>query len=275
MVTSTTPKVHMGSLTGNEAREILARKPVILLPMGSHEEQGPHAQMGDYLLAEKMAELIALRATERGTETLVAPVLPFGGADYFGAMPGGIAIGQDTLRAVIADMLGSLIRHDQTRLIVINGHGGNVGPVYDVTRKLFLEKGTVVPSLYLWKIANPLLTRIVGPEVVKRSRSHGADPLTSLGMHLFPDFVRHDMIPASGSRPPRGSFLDIPLTGWAKGEFEGVEVDLPLEYDATSPDGIGAGDPTLCSAETGAALCEALTEVCARFVAHYSQHVPA
>ena len=44
----------------------IAENPVILLPMGSHEDQGPHAPMGDYLLAEKIAELAAVRATERG-----------------------------------------------------------------------------------------------------------------------------------------------------------------------------------------------------------------
>ena len=54
MVWNTTPKVHMGQITGGEARELYAKNPIILLPMGSHEDQGPHAPMGDYLLAEKM-----------------------------------------------------------------------------------------------------------------------------------------------------------------------------------------------------------------------------
>ena len=61
MVWNTTPKVHMGQITGGEARELYAKNPIILLPMGSHEDQGPHAPMGDYLLAEKFAELIALQ----------------------------------------------------------------------------------------------------------------------------------------------------------------------------------------------------------------------
>ena len=270
MVTSTTPKVHMGTLTGDEARAAYRRNPVILLPMGSQEEQGPHAQMGDYLLAEKMAELIALRATAEGTETLVAPVLPFGGADYFGAMPGGIALEQSTLAAVISDVIRCLLRHDLTRLVVINGHGGNSAAIYDVTRKLLRERGVAIPSLYLWKMANPLLLKIVGPEVAKRSRSHGADPLTSLGMHLFPNWVRPDMIPVAPPAGPPPRFLDVPLTGWAKGEFEGMEVDLPVEYDATSPNGVGDADPRLCSAETGRALAEALVGVGARFVRHFA-----
>src|SRR6202790_2032479 len=96
-------KVRLSELTAVEAREILAKNPVILRPMGSHEDQGPHAPMGDYLLAEKIAELVAIRATGRGVRTLVAPVLPFGGADWFGPMVGGIAISQATLTAVIAD----------------------------------------------------------------------------------------------------------------------------------------------------------------------------
>ena len=73
MATKTDPLVHMGTITGGEARELLKSNPVILLPMGSHEDQGPHAPMGDYLLAEKIAELAALQASKAGTRTLVAP----------------------------------------------------------------------------------------------------------------------------------------------------------------------------------------------------------
>eukprot|EP01035_Chromulina_nebulosa_P046248 gene46248-62639_t len=124
MAAKTDPLVHMGTITGGEAREILAGNPVLLLPMGSHEDQGPHAPMGDYLLAEKIAELAAIRASKAGTRTLVAPVLPFGGADWFGSMTGGIAISQATLTTVIAEMVDSLHRNGLTRIIVINGHGG-------------------------------------------------------------------------------------------------------------------------------------------------------
>ena len=41
-------KYRMGELTAAEARDILPTRPVVLLPMGSHEDQGPHAPMGDY-----------------------------------------------------------------------------------------------------------------------------------------------------------------------------------------------------------------------------------
>src|ERR1700734_1751299 len=105
MPSDTTPKVHMGLITGGEARELYAKNPVIFLPMGSHEDQGPHAPMGDYLLAEKIAELAALRATANGIRTVVAPVLPFGGADWFSPMPGGIALSQGLLKTILDEII--------------------------------------------------------------------------------------------------------------------------------------------------------------------------
>ncbi len=274
MASFTDPKVHMGAVTAGEARELYAANPVILLPMGSHEDQGPHSPMGDYLHAEKIAELVALRATERGVRTFVAPVLPFGGDDFFGAMLGGIALSQTTLTYVIADMLGCLQRHGLTRLIILNGHGGNVGPIAEVTRDLFRNEGLLVPNLYLWRICNGLLPKIVGAEKAAKVNSHGADPLGSLGLHYFPELMRPDLMP--DPQPlKRDSVLDLPFTALGAASFEGAEVGMPNEYDEVYSLGVGKGDPKLCSAETGAALGEQLTEVCARFVLHFAGKVPA
>jgi creatinine amidohydrolase len=274
MATMTQPKVHMGHITGGEARELLAKNPIILLPMGSHEDQGPHAPMGDYLSAEKIAELIGLRATERGTRTLVAPVLAYGAADWFGSMVGGITLEQSTLTQVIWDMVKSLHRNGLTRLIVINGHGGNVGSIAEVARVLWREKKLLFPSLYLWRIGYGLLPGIVGAEKSKAVSGHGADPLTSVGMHLFPELMRPDLMP-KGAPIKKDPVLGLPFTALGAASFEGAEVAMPNEYDEVYNQGVGKGDPNLSSAATGAALTEQLTEICARFVKHYAGRVPA
>ena len=259
-------KLRMSEITGGEARALYARNPVILLPLGSHEDQGPHAPMGDYLCADRMSELIAQRASERGTQTVVAPVLPFGGADYFAAMPGGIALGQATLRAVLTDMFGCLIRHGLTRIVVINGHGGNVQAVHDTAQAVLRAHGTLIPSLYLWRIGYGLLPGILGAETAKRAAGHGADPLTSIAMHLFPNLMRPDLVPDPA---PLGIVQGLQMRTFGIGEFAGAEVGVPVEYDAITPNGVVA-DARLCTAETGAALVERLTELGARFVAHYA-----
>lgn len=274
MAGHTNPKVHMGTLTGGEGRELYAKNPIVLLPMGSHEDQGPHAPMGDYLLAEKIAELAALRASERGVRTVVAPVVPFGGDDYFGAMPGGITLSQTTLTVVLGEMVDCLRRHGLTRIIVINGHGGNVGPIGEVSRKIYQESGRIVPSLYLWRIGYGLLPKILGAEKAAKASGHGADPLTSIGLHLFADLMRPDLVP--DAMPLKSDkTLGLPFMALGAASFEGAEVQMPHEYDEVYSSGVGRGDPRMCSAETGAALTEQLTEICARFINHYADRIVA
>ena len=193
-------KYRMGEITALEMREILSARPVVLLPLGSFEDQGPHAPMGDYLSAERMAELIAERATARGTRTLVAPVLAYGGADFFGTAPGGISLGQETFRAVLRDMFACLLRHDIARLIVVNGHAGNTQAVLDTAREIWRAQRLLIPSFYLWKIARGLMPGIVGAEKTRETSGHGGDPLTSIATHLFPQWMRPDLTP-----PPHGA----------------------------------------------------------------------
>jgi len=270
----TQPKVHMGMITGGEARELYRANPVILLPMGSHEDQGPHAPMGDYLLAEKIAELSAVQATASGTRTVVAPVLPFGGADFFGPMIGGIAITPQTLTSVITDMVASLHRTGLTRLIVINGHGGNVGPIAEVARALYRDRKIVMPSLYLWRIAYGLMPGLIGADLAAKIAGHGADPLTSLGLHLLPKILRPDLIP-DATPLKRDPELGLAFTGLGTASFEGAEVGMPHEYDDVYTAGVAKGDPRLSSAETGRVLAEKLVDITARFIAHFAAKVPA
>jgi creatinine amidohydrolase len=260
-------KVRLSELTAGEAREILAKNPVILLPLGSHEDQGPHAPMGDYLLAEHMANQIAERASGLGAETLVAPVIPFGGSNYFGSTPGGIALSQTTLRALLIDVLGCLLRHNLSHLIILNGHDGNVQCIQEVTSEIYRSSGCLIPNIYLWRVAQSLLAEVVGEEKAKQTSGHGADVLTSLAMHFFPERVRWDLIPAPGDRL---EVMGLPVTGLATVGFEGVNIAVPLELADLAPNGVAAGDPRLCSPETGAALAEKLVELGARFVRHYA-----
>lgn len=274
MMNVTDPKVHMAHLTAGEGREVYPANPVILLPMGSHEDQGPHGPMGDYLLAEKIAELVAIKATRNGTRTLVAPVLPFGGADYFGPMIGGISIRPETLTAVIEDMIQSLHRNGLTRLVIFNGHGGNVGPIGEVCRAIYRNERLVIPSLYLWRIAYGELPQLIGADKAQSASGHGADPLTSLGLHLMPEILRTDLIPAAAAlrRDPQ---LGLPFTALGTASFDGAEIGMPNEYDEIYNSGVDKGDPRLSSAETGKLLTDRLVDIAARFVSHFADRIPA
>ncbi|WP_255029899.1 creatininase family protein [Acetobacter persici] len=258
-------KFHMAHLTASEMREAVARTPIILLPLGSFEDQGPHMPMGDYLLADAMAEKIARKSVQAGHEVYIAPVLPFGGADYFGYMQGGIALSQTTLQAVLRDMLESLLRHGLTRLIILNGHGGNCTMIHDVTRSLWLRDQVIIPSFYLWRVAAGFLPQIVGAERAAQSGGHGANPLTSIGMHLLPDLVREDRIPEHKTDK---TAWGLKVSDFGTLDLDGALISVPLEGDCTASEGVGRGNPQLCSAETGARLTEKLVETGVRLVEH-------
>ena len=210
---------------------------------------GPHAPMGDYLSADAIAERIARRAGERGVETLIAPALPFGGADYFGSMQGGISLTQPTLRGAVR---GCLVRHGLTRLIVINGHGGNVQAIHDATQPFWVQRQILIPSFYLWRVGYGLLPGIVGDQS-KLVSGHGADPLTSVAMHLFPELMRPELVPGP---EPLQQVMGMPATAFGVVRFEGAEIAVPVEYHEIAPQGVRAGDARLCSAETGEKLVE-------------------
>jgi len=256
------PRVRLAELTSAEARERLARRPVILLPMGSLEEQGPHAPMGDFMLAERIAVAMAERAAAAGAEALVAPVIPFGGADWFGPIPGGIALRPATLAAVIGDVLAALGAHGLDRVLIINGHGGNAGPIEEATRAVRQGGGPLIPTLHIWRALGAAWPRFA---TAPGSVGHGGDPVWSVALALVPDLCRPGQMVGPAPSPP---VLGLPVTGFGSIRFEEVELTVPIEIDSIAPSGVFGADPRGGSAEAGAAAVAWLAEVGARLIAH-------
>ncbi len=92
-----------------------------VVPLGSTEQ---HAQLSlsvDSILSERVATEAA--------EPLGVPVFPglaYGLTPHFMAYPGTVTLRMATYLAVVADMLDSLARSGFRRILLCNGHGGNV-----------------------------------------------------------------------------------------------------------------------------------------------------
>ena len=179
-MSDSTQFTRLADLTSHAFATAAKANPVILLPLGSHEDHGPHQPMGDYVLADSIAARIASRATATGTPAFVAPALPYGVADYFGGSPGGLALSAETFRCVLQDVLDGLLRHDLRKIIIINAHGGNVPVIHAVTLGIKRRGGPVIPSFYLWKIARELMESRFCTATGRFG--HGAEPLLSLNL---------------------------------------------------------------------------------------------
>ncbi|GAB5374701.1 MAG: creatininase family protein [Acuticoccus sp.] len=253
-------KHRLAEMSFREFEARLPEKPVILIPLGSQEEQGPACPMGDYMLTEIIADRVA-----EASGAIVAPIMPFGYADYFRTVPGGIALRPDTFMAVLEDMIVNFLDHGLDRIVILNGHSGNA-PLIDVTiRKLKAARGVLVPAVHLWRsIPGDVFEALYGADLPK-AKGHGADPLTSVYMHLRPELMRPDLQEAPGEF---GTMLDLPTVGLGAVRFEGVDVSLAVDVTDRCDNGIAGGDPAVASAERGAAIVAHLVGLCTRFVAH-------
>ncbi|OYX43958.1 MAG: creatininase [Rhodobacterales bacterium 32-67-9] len=256
-------KIRMAELTSEEARENLTADAVVLLPMGSLEDQGIHAPMGDYLAADLMAMEIAKAARADGVATFVAPVVPFGGKDYFESSHGGISVSHATLCGILDDMFGCLNRHGIRKLMIVNGHGGNVPAITEVALRWRQKAGLFVPSMYLWQVAYGELPDLIGAEKAKATSGHGGDPLTSVGLHFYPDLIRADLIrPAPTGAKVKG----MEVAGFSSIIYDGAKIQVPIEALEATETGAYGCDPALCSAETGEALVRRLAAIGAGLV---------
>jgi len=113
--------VHYDDLTMDQARAAAQAGAVVLLPLGSVEEHGPHLPLStDSLQPEYVAAEVARR-----TGSLVAPPLRYGLCEAARHFPGTLSIEFDTLRALIRDLLSELIRQGFRRVVILSGHAGS------------------------------------------------------------------------------------------------------------------------------------------------------
>ena len=177
-------KSQLEDLTYVEFRERLKDDPVILVPLGSQEEQGASAPMGDFMLAKELARRVAEK-----TGAIAAPTVPFGYADYFRPVPGGVQLTADTFKRLLRDILDNFLAHGLTKLLIFNGHTGNSPLIDQVVRTVKRETGVVVPWINIWRILPDSVWREAHGANAPRARGHGADPVSSAYLHLFPGAV--------------------------------------------------------------------------------------
>ncbi|MDE3155310.1 MAG: creatininase family protein [Acidobacteriota bacterium] len=91
-----------------------------VVPVGSTEQHGYLSLCVDAILAER----VAVEAAEP-LGVPVFPVLSYGITPYFRAYPGSVSLRLDTYTRIVADILESLAGGGFTRILFVNGHGGN------------------------------------------------------------------------------------------------------------------------------------------------------
>lgn len=254
--------VELGRMSWQEVAEVIPENPVILLPIGTVEQHGPHLPVNADNL---VAWLVATRAAEQ-TGALVAPAINYGCSAVFRKFPGTIPVRHETLAAVIRDVCQSLIAQGFRRLIFVDNHGGNEAVCEQVARELKAEHGIVIGNIYPWNLGYSLMRDTY--EDVGTAYGHGAEPETSAMMAMFPEDVLRERMVVGRYQP---------FAGWNAQSYNKVEVPghvvggtVYLDSDEVAPNGV-TGNPSVASAERGRLWIERVVGFAVAFVKQYDK----
>lgn len=189
----------------------------VLVPLGSTEQHGPHLPLDtDTVIASAVAAELAplVGAT-------VAPAIPVGASGEHQSFPGTISIGTEALQVLLIELARSLTGW-ASRVVFVNGHGGNLDAVTSAAALLRAEGRNVS-----WVPCMP----------ARACDAHAGRTETSLMLHLAPDQVRMRRAEPGNSEPLAALLPQMRVGGVA----------------AVSPNGV-LGDPARASAAEGSEI---------------------
>ncbi|NIM90883.1 MAG: creatininase family protein [Candidatus Aminicenantes bacterium] len=108
-------------MTWTDVRDYLKNCDMVIIPLGSTEQHGPHLPLGtDHYEALGMSKLISAR-----TGVVVAPVLLAGYSVYHSGFPGTLSLEPETMERVLYETVEMLMKYGFRRFLFFNYHGGN------------------------------------------------------------------------------------------------------------------------------------------------------
>jgi creatinine amidohydrolase len=207
-----------------------AETALALVPVGSTEQHGPHDPLGtDFLAAETVASETAAAVAD---PVVVTPPIPVGVSEEHRQFTGTLWVSPDTFRDYVGEVVASLVHHGWTRIVLVNGHGGNVPALGEVAAERSREHDAlVVPFTWFDAVEGAF------------DMGHAGPLETSFLLHAHPDLVREAELEAGrdGGTDQWGE--------WVSG--------TNLAHDtAEFTDNGTVGDPTKASAEEGERLLD-------------------
>ncbi|HVS38243.1 MAG TPA: creatininase family protein [Gemmataceae bacterium] len=233
-------------MTFPELRQVPRAGALILVPIAAVEQHSRHlAVLTDTVLVTGVAEGVEKQLPD---SVVLLPTLWFGASHHHLRFGATLSASVDVHIDMICDLLTPLLDDGWVRVLILNGHGGNIDTMQTALRRLQPRyRDRILSAASYWDLAAPELAALAeGP---RKNMGHACEMETSMMLALRPDLVRRDQI---RNDPPRE---DAVLRG------------LYLAEDMKQRTDHGAvGYPELASAEKGRAFLAAAVKRAAEVV---------
>lgn len=251
--------IYLGELTWVEVQQAISAGAVVVVPVGSLEQHGPHLPLEvDWRLCATVAEAAAREAQERGVRALVTPPIWTGFSPHHMDFPGSITLDVPTFIAVVSQVARSLWHHGFRKVLLLNGHGGNANLLRSAVQQLRFEHGVRAAVASYWDFVTPFIR-----EWRRSGRGgidHACEMETALMLAVRPELVQMERARDS-SWFPTSEFLTGDLT-------IGAPVTVAWSFKELTEDG-GLGDAPKGEADRGRALLDVAAERIGAFIAEF------
>lgn len=223
-----------------------------VLPWGATEAHNFHLPYGtDNIQVEHVARMAAERCWEQGGKAVVLPCIPFG-----------INTGQldvhlcmnilpSTQMAILRDICDVLVRQKISKLVILNGHGGNH------FKNMIREMSHLFPTLHISWVN--WFQAVNWNDYFDEPGDHAGEMETSAVMHIAPDLVRP--LAEAGDGRARPWKIKAHREGWAVSQREWTQVT----------DDTGVGNPKGATAQKGERYMKDCAEEIAKFLVQLCQ----
>lgn len=148
-------EVEWSRMTAPDLRAIAMQKNALaILPIGSLEQHGPHLPVVTDTASASEAAIRAARRVAAETPVAVLPGLWLGMSEHHIPFGGTISVDYETMNKVLRCIVRSLKALGFARLMIVNGHGGNVEPLAVSVRELAVEFEIPIVSCLPWGLAH-------------------------------------------------------------------------------------------------------------------------
>jgi creatinine amidohydrolase len=251
--------VEWARMSAPELREKAEAGALVVLPVASLEQHGPHLPtMVDTRLATEVS-VRAARILARTEPVVVLPCQWMGLSEHHFPFGGTISLDYATFHNVLRCVCRSIRADGFRRLFIVNGHGGNTEPLAVSTRELAHEFGMAVVGGTYWLIA----AEAIGPILTTQPNvKHACEAETSMMMAAEPALVHRGQIEAAA----RGVAGSNEISGQAG--MDGPGVSRFRGFAERAPGTGVIGDPRAATPEKGTALLDAVAAKLAAVMAN-------
>jgi creatinine amidohydrolase len=194
-------------LTWPLLREVSRADVLVLAPVAACEQHSRHLPtFTDSILVTAVAEQVEQRLPQ---QVMLLPTLWLGASSHHTRFGATLTLEVDTHVSVLAELLTPLLEDGYQRLLILNGHGGNIDTMHLALRKLQAKyTDRQLSAASYWELAAKELAELAeGPHKVM---GHACEFETSMMLALRPDLVRRDEVrddPPPSEPALRGLFL--------------------------------------------------------------------